>query len=100
MLDATSDLGTIGQWWGVLYPGANIGARVPRNVFALDVDPRSGGHESLAALILDHGPLPETLTTISGRCDGGGHYFYRTPLGPLKAKRLGPGIDLKTSAGI
>ena len=46
-----------------------------------------------------YGPLPETLTTISGRGDGGRHLFYRRPPGKLSAKRLGPGIDLKTSSG-
>ena len=71
--DATTDLGVIAYWWGVRYPGANIGARVPENMFVIDIDPRSSGHESLAALLLDHGPLPETMTTISGRCDGGSH---------------------------
>lgn len=99
VLDATTDLGVITYWWGVVYRGANIGARVPENMFVLDVDPRHGGLESLAALEQSYSPLPETLTTISGRGDGGRHYFYRRPPGKLSAKHLGPGLDLKTSSG-
>ncbi len=95
--DATADPAVIAYWWGYLTPGANIGARVPENMFVLDIDPRSGGHESLAKLILDHEPLPETLTTISGRGDGGTHPFYRRPPGKLSKELLGPGIDIKTS---
>jgi hypothetical protein len=98
ILDATTDTAQITTWW-VRYRGANIGVRVPVNVFVIDVDPRAGGLKSLAALEAKHGRLPETLTTISGRGDGGHHLFYRRPAGTLSAARLGDGIDLKTHAG-
>lgn len=97
VLDFNSDIGTVIRWWG---SGQwNLGARVPPSMVVIDVDPRGGGDVSLAALAAQYGPLPETLTTISGRLDGGRHYFYRRPPGKLSARRLGPGIDLKTSAG-
>jgi hypothetical protein len=97
--DATTDPVVITYWWMVRCPGANVAARVPPNMFVLDIDPQHGGHESLAALILDHGQLPETLTTISGRGTGGAHYFYRRPPGKVSTKLLGPGIDIKDNLG-
>jgi Bifunctional DNA primase/polymerase, N-terminal len=99
VLDATTDSGQIAKWWGGKYAGANIGVRVPQVMIVLDIDPRSGGIETLAALEARFGKLPETLTTLSGRGDGGMHLFYRRPPGKLSAKRLGAGIDIKTSTG-
>lgn len=98
MLDATIDTDQIRQWWHC-YPGANIGVRVPETMVVIDLDPRNGGLESLAALGAQYGTLPDTLTTLSGRGDGGWHKFYRRPPGKLSAARLGPGIDIKTSTG-
>jgi hypothetical protein len=93
--DATTELGTIGYWWGVLYRGANIGARVPKGMFVLDIDPRHNGHESLA-IAADDAYVPQTLTTIRER--RGAHY-----LSPATGEALngasGPGIDIKTSLG-
>ncbi len=99
VLDATTDIKVIASWWGRRYAGCNIGARVPEAMIVIDVDPRHGGHDSLAALEAKHGTLPGTLTTISGRGDGGRHLFFRRPPGRLTGKHLGPGIDLKTSSG-
>ena len=99
LYDATTDIAIIASWWGGRYAGCNIGGRVPQTMFVIDVDPRNGGLESVAALEKKHGRLPETLMTLSGRGDGGCHRFYRRPPGKLSHKRLGPGIDLKTSNG-
>ena len=99
VLSATTDLAVIEAWWRGRYAGCNIGGRIPDPMFMLDTDPRHGGLESLAELEFRYGPLPETLTDYSGRCDGGAHYFFRRPPGKLSARRLGPGIDLKTSTG-
>lgn len=98
VLDATTHPGQITEWWHC-YRGANIGVRVPRSMVVLDLDPRNGGLESLAALQHRYGPLPDTLTTLSGRGDGGWHRFYRRPPGKLSAVNLGSGIDIKTSTG-
>jgi hypothetical protein len=97
--DATTDVAILASWWGGQYAGCNIGGRVPESMFVLDVDPRNGGIESIAALEKKHGGLPETLMTLSGRGDGGRHLFYRRPAGKLSGKRLGAGIDIKTSTG-
>jgi Bifunctional DNA primase/polymerase, N-terminal len=96
VLDATSDLAKIGGWWD-RWPDANIGGRVPRGVAVLDSDPRKGG--SFQTLELGHGPLPATCACVSGRGDGGEHRYWQHPGGPITAKRLPAGIDLKTHAG-
>jgi hypothetical protein len=68
---ATSDPARVGRWWD-RWPAANIGARVPRTLLVLDVDPRHGGDRRLAKLQARHGPLPPTRVSLSGRGDGGG----------------------------
>ena len=99
VLDATDDIATITAWWSGEYRGCNIGVRIPDSMFVIDIDPRSGGDKTLAELERQYGPLPQTLSQLSGRGDGGCHYFFRRPPGKLSAKRLGPGIDIKTSTG-
>ncbi|HVV37967.1 MAG TPA: bifunctional DNA primase/polymerase [Acidimicrobiales bacterium] len=88
--DGTTDLALVARW-ARKYPRANIGARVVDHLVVLDVDPRNGGDESLAAL----GTLPSTLTSVTGA--GGRHLFFRRPLGELMngAHKLGPGVDVK-----
>ncbi|SCX37986.1 Bifunctional DNA primase/polymerase, N-terminal [Klenkia marina] len=98
VLDATSDAETVRQWWRQ-NPTANIGGRVPKGVAVLDVDPRSGGADNMTALVREHGRLPSTLTVISGRGDGGRHFYLRCPDRPLSGAGLGSGLDLKTHAG-
>lgn len=98
LLAATSDLEQVAKWW-TRWPMANIGARVPRSLVVLDVDPRHGGHEQLAQLEAEHGALPPTRTSYSGRGDGGHHRWFLHPGGKPSASRLGAGLDLKTYAG-
>jgi hypothetical protein len=98
VLDATSDPGTVARWWSK-HPTANIGGRVPEATVVVDVDPRTGGAERMTELVRRHGRLPATLTVVSGRGDGGRHYYFRRPPGELSSTRLGPGIDLKTHTG-
>lgn len=99
VLDATTDLDTVVAWWSGRYADRNIGLRVPEAIVVIDVDPRNGGLEALAEIETRQGPLPETLTTWSGRGDGGRHLYFRRPPGQLTATRLGDGIDVKTSSG-
>jgi hypothetical protein len=99
VFDATTDLAQIAAWWGGRYAGANILGRVPAGMFVLDVDPQNGGDVTITEHKRIHGPLPKTLATLSGRGTGGSHRFYRRPAGKLSSKRLGLGIDIKTSAG-
>jgi hypothetical protein len=95
---ASSDPALVARWWG-RWPQANVGARVPESLLVLDVDPRHGGHQRLARLEREHGPLPPTRVSLSGRGDGGQHRWFLHPGGRLSAARLGHGLDLKTSAG-
>jgi hypothetical protein len=94
VLDATDDPSTIGGWWQ-RWPSANIGGRVPAGLIVIDTDPRHGGETNLVIA----GPLVPTLTSFSGRGDGGRHRYYLHPGGKLESKRLPEGVDLKTHAG-
>lgn len=78
--DATTDEAQIRAWWSRYpdaVPGMPTGARV--GVWVLDVDTKAGkqGMDSLARLEQEHGPLPDTVTTITAT--GGLHYFFRHP---------------------
>jgi hypothetical protein len=95
---ATSDPGRVAHWWA-RWPQANIGARIPPSLLVVDVDPRHGGGARLAELEREHGGLPPTRVSISGRGDGGRHYWFLHPGGALSAARLGAGLDLKTHTG-
>ena len=90
--DASSDPAVITGWWS-RWPGAMIGAVVPDSLLVLDVDPRNGG--SIEALEGVLGPLPATLSVMSGRGDGGCHLYYLRPAGALVSTRLPAGVDLK-----
>ena len=62
--DASNDVEQVQDWW-TTHPRANIGIATGVNLMVLDVDPRNGGHETLAALIAVHGPLPHTIKAKS-----------------------------------
>jgi hypothetical protein len=102
--NATNDLMQVARWWsGRRYRGANIGIHVPANMFVLDVDgpdrvPTGTGLQALAAVEAEHGPLPPTLTQISG--SGGLHLFFRKPPGKLSKTGLPDGLDLKERGGL
>jgi hypothetical protein len=107
---ATTDPARIARWW-TTWPQANIGARVPTGLFVLDIDPRNGGLHRLAELEAEHGPLPPTRVSLSGRGDGGQHRWFVHPGDELSAiglrdhqgataERGRPiGLDVKTHAG-
>jgi hypothetical protein len=97
--DATDDVETVIGWWSDRFRGYNIGCRIPAGMLLIDVDPRHGGHDAWAALERKYGPFPDCMMQFSGRGDGGCHRFVRRPAGDLDAKRLGRGIDFKTSTG-
>jgi hypothetical protein len=92
--DATTDLATIRAWW-TEHPDANIGlAPAASNLVVLDVDPRHGGHLTLADLEAKHGPLPWTVESQTG--SGGRHIFFQCPTAPVRtgSNALGPGLDI------
>jgi len=95
-LGGSTDLAQVEQWW-TEHPDANIGARVPDNMAGIDVDPRNGGHETLAELEERYGPLPVTLTVKTGGHELGRHFYFQRPPGPLSngSDKLGSGIDVK-----
>jgi Bifunctional DNA primase/polymerase, N-terminal len=86
------------EWWD-RWPaaGAAILTGLSR-LLVVDVDPRSGGHASLARLVRTR-PLP--ATRVVGTRGGGVHLYYRTAtLVKSKAGSLGPGLDVKSYRGV
>lgn len=90
---ATTDPDQITRWW-TSWPKAMIGCPVPIGMVVLDIDPYHGG--SIDALEAITGVLPPTLTTWSGRGDGGRHLYFRiSPEVVLTSSRLPVGVDLR-----
>jgi putative DNA primase/helicase len=94
--EATRDPAQIDRWWHD-WPDANP-AIACETFFVLDVDPRHGGDESLAALESAIGPLPTTWKCLTG---GGGEHYYFQQIDGLSntASDLGPGLDIRTRNG-
>jgi len=70
--------------------------RSESGILVLDIDPRNGGAETLARLKKELGPLPDTVTALTG---GGGRHlaFKHSPFAVRKdttGKLLGPGVDI------
>jgi hypothetical protein len=96
-LDATSDLGAAEHLWRCA-PEANIGIATGDGLVVVDVDPRHGGEETLAALIEEHGPLPQTWRVATG--GGGVHFYFTSSVNvPNSTGRVGPGIDVRGRGG-
>lgn len=100
--DATTDERRIRAWWS-RRPSANVGVSTgaASGLAVLDIDPDHGGDESLAALLAEHGDLPETLVARTG--GGGRHLYFRHP-GEGKRVRnstgdLAPGLDVRGDGG-
>ncbi|WP_182049886.1 bifunctional DNA primase/polymerase [Changpingibacter yushuensis] len=70
--NATTSLTQVAEWWH-RWPQALIGLALPPSVVVLDLDePRA-----LASLqVVNGGPLPATLTAVTGRAGGGYHYYF------------------------
>jgi hypothetical protein len=100
-LAATRSATVIQGWWE-RWPNANPAvACKPSGLAALDVDPRHGGDDTLAALEREQGPLPATWRDLTG--GGGVHIIYCAPVGVALVDGqgvLGPGIDLKANGYI
>ena len=98
--DASTDEAKIRRWWDI-WPEANIGVATGKGAgfFALDVDPRRGGAESLASLEAKYGKLPWTRIADTG--GGGVHFLFKCPDFPVRnsAGELGPGLDVKGESG-
>lgn len=96
-------------WLTAKHRNANVGMIMGERsgLVALDVDGELG-KQSLAALESLYGPLPKTVTTITG--SGGRHYLFRIPAGvkiknsakALGAKALGievTNLDIRGDGG-
>jgi putative DNA primase/helicase len=94
--DASRKAAQVRAWW-TKWPDANIGLVTGQasGRIVLDIDVKKGkkGLESLAALIEEHGALPETLTARTP--SGGWHYVFRIPDRAIKShKGVRDGVDL------
>jgi hypothetical protein len=92
---ATTDEGQIRRWW-LNNSRSNVGIKTgaESGIFAVDVDPRHGGEDTLEGLVLKHGPLPDTLQQITPT--GGRHLIFRHPGFHVKTcQALLPGIDIR-----
>ncbi len=64
----------------------------------LDVDTRTDGHRTLAALITEHGPLP--AGPVVATPSGGRHFYFRYQPGlKCSAGQIGPGLDVRNDGG-
>ena len=95
--DATRDPSQIMQWWGS-WPEANVGVATGNGLAVLDVDPRSGGHETLAAFVENVGGGVEPTTAEVATGGNGRHLYFRAPA-ELASAVLGAGLDLKAAGG-
>jgi Bifunctional DNA primase/polymerase, N-terminal len=97
LYEATSNTATLRRYFTGAHP-YNIAIRtgVPSNVFVLDVDGEQGLN-SLAGLVEQHGLLPPTLTSTTGK---GRHYWFvaRSPM-PCSVGKIAPGIDIRGDGG-
>ncbi|MDH3302918.1 MAG: bifunctional DNA primase/polymerase, partial [Acidimicrobiia bacterium] len=89
----------IEAWWD-RWPDANVGAVTGwvSAMIVLDIDPRHGGDETLAALETEEQPLPPTVTGISG--GGGRHLYFAHPTHLVPSRPLAAGVDLKAEGGL
>ncbi|HEX2243734.1 MAG TPA: bifunctional DNA primase/polymerase, partial [Gammaproteobacteria bacterium] len=56
---------------------------VTTDTAVIDVDPKHGGHLTLANLEAEYGRVPDTVESITG--SGGCHLFYAYPGGDLQS---------------
>jgi hypothetical protein len=87
--------------WFRHWPDAGVGivTGAVSNLVVLDIDPRHGGDDSLAALEREHGPLPHTIEAITG--GGGRHVYFTYPGGELRNRAaLAPGMDIRAEGGL
>lgn len=97
--DASSDEERIREWWQQ-WPNANLG--MPTGdaslLWVLDLD-LPDGERSLAKLIDEHEPLPDTAVSITG--SGGRQFFYAYPQAPLynTTSRIAKNLDTRGEGG-
>lgn len=97
--DATTVPHIVDAWWGRKYPGAMVGIPTGTSIGAwvLDVDPKSGGYETLADLEADNDILPDTRTARTP--SGGRHYYFAHHEGVRNRGAMGAGLDVRGTGG-
>lgn len=98
---ATTDNGQIEGWWA-RWPNANVAIRTGEvsGLVVVDIDPDHGGDASLECLVEEHGSPPVGRVVRTG--SGGRHLYFRHPGGVVRndaGRRLGPGLDIRGTAG-
>jgi hypothetical protein len=100
---ATSNTTQLTEWFSDRYEGCNIGIPTgsASKLIAIDVDQKPGqanGMHSLMELERVIGPLPNTVTQITGT---GRHLIYRYDGDdiPCSVGKLGPGLDVRGEGG-
>ncbi len=89
----------IQRWWR-RWPDANVGivTGAVSGLVVLDVDPRKGGGDLLAALEDVYGALPRTVESLTG--GGGQHFYFRHPGASVPSRSIAPGLDIKGDGGL
>ena len=93
---ASADVKRIATWRLDARANIAIATGAESGLVVVDVDPRSGGDETLAALERRLGPLPATPRVDTG---GGGWHIYVAHPGHAVRGTLGGGIDIKSDGG-
>jgi putative DNA primase/helicase len=98
--DASRNEDVVATWFQGDRPW-NIGIVTGQDsgLVVLDIDPRHGGDDSLAAIEKEHGPMPSTCRFSTG--GGGTHILFQHPgcSVPNSAGKIGPGIDVRGDGG-
>ena len=98
LLDATTELETIRQWWRQ-EPQLNVAIATGRSskIFVVDIDGPDAEGE-LCKLEAQHGEIWPTVESITAR---GRHLFFRWPDRMVRnsAGRIAPGIDVRGEGG-
>ena len=100
--DATTDFDQITKWWKK-NPNANIGiacGQISGGLLVIDLDERANGvsgFDSLHEWESEHGQLPETARTITGK--GGSHILFRVPHKESNRVDLLDGVDVRSDGG-
>jgi hypothetical protein len=88
------------QGWFRRWPDANVAVVTGQvsGIVVVDVDPRHGGTDSVAAAEAESGLLQATVEATTG---GGGRHLYYAHPGPAMTNRVGmlPGVDLRGDGG-
>ena len=95
--DASDLADDVERWWQ-RWPDANIGIATGISLWVLDVDPKNGGLETLAALESAHEPIHAPMV----RTGGGGFHFYFSCSDAVSVpsrQAIMPGLDTRGVGG-